>query len=53
MIQQLVEERMAILEMKMKAELQQGIYRRRKSGRYNILTHLTIHPICIGPMKLA
>ena len=45
MIQQLVEERMAILEMKMKAELQQGIHRQRKSGRYNIsdTPHTTPH----------
>ena len=35
-IQQSVEERIAVLESKMKAELQQGIYHRRKSGRYNV-----------------
>ena len=35
-IQQLVEERMAFLETKMKQELQQGGSHRKKSGRYNV-----------------
>ena len=45
MIQQLVKERIAVLESKMKAEVQQGIYRRRKSGRYNVseTPHATPH----------
>ena len=36
---------MAILERKLKAELQQGIYHQRKSGRYNIFDrpHATPH----------
>ena len=48
MIQQLVEEQIAILEMKMEAELQQGIYQHRKSGRYNIsdTAHATPH-LCL------
>ena len=33
-IQQLVEERMAVLETRMKSELQQGGSQRKKSGRY-------------------
>ena len=35
-IQQLVEERVAVLESKMKSELQQGNTHRKKSGRYNV-----------------
>ena len=35
-IQQLVEERVAVLESRMKTELQQGNQLRKKSGRYNI-----------------
>ena len=35
-IQQLVEERVAVLESRMKSELQQGNQSRKKSGRYNI-----------------
>ena len=35
MIQRLVEERVAVLESRMRAELQQGTTHRRKSGRYN------------------
>ena len=34
--QQLVEERVAVLESRMKSELQQGNQQRKKSGRYNI-----------------
>ena len=36
MIQKLVEERVAVLESRMRSELQQGTSHRRKSGRYNI-----------------
>ena len=36
LIQQLVEERMAALETRMKLEIQGGMQRRRKSGRYNV-----------------
>ena len=36
MIQKLVEERVAVLESRMRTELQQGTSQRRKSGRYNI-----------------
>ena len=44
LIQQMVEERMAILETKMKIELQRGMSHRRKSNRYNVLdTHSTPH----------
>ena len=45
LIQQMVEERMALLEAKMKLELQGGMSRRRKSGRYNIsdTPHSTPH----------
>ena len=35
-IQQLVEESVAVLESKMKSELQQGNTQRKKSGRYNV-----------------
>ena len=35
-IQQLVEERVAVLELRMKSELQQGNTQRKKSGRYNV-----------------
>ena len=35
-IQHLVEERVAVLESRMKSKLQQGNQRRKKSGRYNI-----------------
>ena len=35
-IQQLVEERVAVLETRMKQELQQGGSHRKKSGRYNV-----------------
>ena len=35
-IQQLVEERVAVLESRMKSELQQGNTQRKKSGRYNV-----------------
>ena len=34
-IQQLVEERVAVMESRMRTELQQGVYKRKKSGRYN------------------
>ena len=34
-IQQLVEERFAVMESRMHTELQQGVYKRKKSGRYN------------------
>ena len=34
-IQQLVEERVAVLESRMRSELQQGSTHRKKSGRYN------------------
>ena len=45
LIQQLVEERMAALEAKMKLEIQGGMQRRRKSGRYNVADtpHITPH----------
>ena len=45
LIQLMVEERMALLEAKMKLELQGGMSRRRKSGRYNIsdTPHSTPH----------
>ena len=45
MIQQLVEERIAVLQSNMEAELQQGIYHLRKSGRYNVseTPHATPH----------
>ena len=36
-IQQLVEERIAVMESRMRTELQQGVYKRKKSGRYNTL----------------
>ena len=35
-IQQLVKERVAVLESRMKSELQQGSTQRKKSGRYNV-----------------
>ena len=45
LIQQLDEERMAVLEAKMKLEIQGGMQRRRKSGRYNVADtpHVTPH----------
>ena len=45
LIQQMVEERMALLEAKMKLELQGGMSHRRKSGRYNVsdTPHSTPH----------
>ena len=44
LIQQMVEERMAILEAKMKLELQGGMPHRRKSGRYNVSDSLYATP---------
>ena len=45
LIQQLVEERMAALEARMKFEIQGGMQKRRKSGRYNVADtpHVTPH----------
>ena len=47
LIQQMVEERMALLEAKMKLELQGGMSRRRKSGRYNISTTWTRETLAV------
>ena len=41
-IQQLVEERMAVLETRMKSEFQQGGSQRKKSGRYNVSDTLLV-----------
>ena len=45
LIQQLVEERIAALEARMKLEIQGGMHKRRKSGRYNVADtpHITPH----------
>ena len=45
LMQQMVEERLAVLEAKMKLEIQGDIHHRRKSGRYNVLDtpHVTPH----------
>ena len=44
-VQQLVEERVTVLESRMKSELQQGNQLRKKSGRYNVadMPHCTPH----------
>ena len=45
LIQQMVEERLAVLEAKMKLEIQGGMHRRQKSGRCNVsdTPHVTPH----------
>ena len=45
LIKQLVEERMAALEARMKLEIQGGMQRQCKSGRYNVADtpHITPH----------